>query len=115
MFVIFLTLIDGFGGNCTFVFSNVDYMFLIYLRHVVKTPTLLHMLGLCLGVCGLLGHHATGWLGPLRPGAVWDLMHPGLVARSSLGVGPKLRVGHPVLLLPPPSGHHRVLLRHDHF
>lgn len=81
---------------------------------MAKTPPCLLLPGLCMGVCSLLGHHATGWLGELRPGALWNLLHTGLVAGAGLRVWPELRLNHPVLLSHLSHRHHCLLLRHDH-
>lgn len=91
--------------------------FLIFFRgprYVAETPPRFPLLGPRVGVRGVLGHHAPGGLGQLRPGAIWHLLHTGLVAGPGFRVGPELRHGHPLLLPHPPHRHHRLLLRHDH-
>lgn len=84
------------------------------LRDMAKTPPCLLLPGLCVGIRSLLGHYATGRLGELRPGALWDLLHPGLVASTGLCVRPELCLNNPVLLSHFPHRHYRILLRHDH-
>lgn len=83
-------------------------------RYVAKTPPRFLLLSPRVGVCDLLGHHAPSGLGQLRPGAIWHLLHTGLVAGPGLCVGPELCHGHAFFLPHPPHRHHRLLLRHDH-
>lgn len=96
------------------VIAKIFGIFFRHPRDVAKTPPCFLLLGPCVGICGVLGHHAPGGLGQLRPGTVWHLLHTGLVAGPGLHVRPELRHGHPFLLSHPPRRHHRLLLRHDH-
>lgn len=84
------------------------------LRHLAKTPPYFPMSGLCMDLRRFLGDHASGWLGKLCPRAVWDFVHIGLVASTSLCVRTELRHVHPVLLPRTPGWHHCLLLCHDH-
>lgn len=81
---------------------------------MAEAPTRLPLCHICMGVCGLLGHHAAGGLGKLRPRALWDFMHFGLVAGTGIRVWSELCLVHPVLLSRPPHGRHCLFLRHDH-
>lgn len=84
------------------------------LRHLAKTPPYFPMSGLCMDLRRFLGDHASGWLGKLCPRAVWDFVHIGLVASTSLCVRTELRHVHPILLPRTPGWHHCLLLCHDH-
>lgn len=90
------------------------FLFSFALRHMAKTPPCLLLPGLCVGVCSLLGYHATGRLGELCPGALRDLLHTGLVACAGLCVRPELCLNYSVLLSHLPHLHYCLFLCHDH-
>lgn len=98
------------------VSPTVNYIsvFCYFFRHMAETPSRLSLPGVCVGVCRLLGHHATRRLGKLCSRTLWDILHIGLVAGPGLRVRPELCHGHPVLLSHPPNRHHCLLLCYDH-